>query len=104
MLKSHTREEIRRHIEADPTLKIFELDTGLAGHDDVLVGHGYNDVRIDVALYHGWDDDTENWTRTEKGWEAPSVDGDGIWVMNPETGLPVGWSLGKVESSEWLED
>jgi len=100
-LKSHTVEEIRAKLAADPTLRVFELDTGNAGHDDVLIGESMNDVRIDIAVYHGWDDDPENWTRTERGWEAPSVNGgDDTWLMNPDTGLPVGWSLREISRDE----
>jgi len=100
-LKSYTAEEIRAKLAADPALRVFELDTGNAGHDDVLIGESLNDVRIDVAVYHGWDDDPENWIRTERGWEAPSVDNGGdTWLMNPDTGLPVGWFLREISRDE----
>ena len=100
-LKSHTAEEIREKLAADPALRVYELDTDLAGGDDILLGYSLNDVRIDVALYYGWDDDPENWTHTERGWEAPSVDGDDeIWPMNPDTGLPAGWSLREIRRDE----
>jgi hypothetical protein len=87
-------------IEVDPALRIYVLDALDADHDDVLLGESYNDVRINVAVYHGWDDDSENWTCTEMGWEAPSVDGDETWLMDTETGLPVGWSLLEISLEE----
>jgi len=96
-----TLKEIREKLAADAALRVFELDTGNAGHDDVLLGESMMDVLRDLAVYHGWDDDPQNWTRTERGWEAPSVDDSGeIWLMNPDTGLPVGWSLREISRDE----
>lgn len=96
--KSHTPEEIIKAVTDDPTIRIFELDSGLAGEDDVLIGDDYNSVRIDLALFHGWDDDLENWKLTEKGWEAGG-DG-GPWIMDSETGLPKGWTLQEISKDE----
>jgi hypothetical protein len=95
-LKSHTAEEIRERLASDPTLKIFEVDSGLAGEDDILLGEDYTEVSNDLAVFHGWDNDPEYWVHTDHGWETA----DGTWVMDSETYLPVGWRLREIPRSE----
>lgn len=72
-LKSHSADEIRRELAKDLNLKAFELDTSLAGGDDVLLGYDYNSARIDIALYYGWCDDPDNWEYADGvGWKEPN--------------------------------
>lgn len=99
-LRSYAAEEIRAKLAANATLRAFEVRDN-AGHADVLIGKSMNDVKIDLAVYHGWDDNPKNWILTERGWESSYIVGvDDIWLMDPDTSLPVGWSLREISRDE----
>ena len=62
-LRSHTEEELKEAIRKG--FKVFELDTGNFGEDDVLFGYDYNDVLIDILSHHEIDELPEDWELRE---------------------------------------
>lgn len=60
-LKSHSVEEIKKMVKEEPELKIYDLETGTSGNDDVLVGVDYDDVLTDVLAFHEIDELPEGW-------------------------------------------
>ncbi len=55
IFRSHTLEEISSMIVDDPSLKIFILDTGTDGQDDVMVGRERDEILADLKHHYDWD-------------------------------------------------
>jgi hypothetical protein len=64
--RSHSKEEIKKAISEGK--RVFALDTGNAGEDDILIaepGEGREDVLADVLAHHEMAELPENWTLKE---------------------------------------
>jgi hypothetical protein len=72
--KSHTKEEIKKAISEGK--KVFALDTGNAGEDDILIAdtnETRQDVLEDVLAHHEVSELPEGWTLEEIDYDLEDV-------------------------------
>ncbi len=62
-LKSHTVAELRQAVADD--YRLYALDTGSDGEDDVLFGMDYDEAHSDVVFYHDLDEWPSGWILRE---------------------------------------
>jgi len=62
-LRSHTIPELWAALSE--SYRLYELDTGSSGGDDVLCGSDQTEIAHDVMFYHGLDEWPTDWTITQ---------------------------------------
>lgn len=58
-MRSHSKEEIIEALKKG--IPVWELDTGLDGHDDILIGGSYEDTIFDICHHFDLPELPEHW-------------------------------------------